>query len=187
MTTTAAKPITAAEFARMPGPEDGARQELVRGEIVTMPPPPPGFPHGRCQVRVVYLLESYCRSTQRGRVTVETGVVTESDPDTVRGPDVAFWSADRLPLQSVPQGYPEVPADLCVEVLTPNTNRASLQTKIEEYLRRGVRVVWVVDPEDRSVTVYRQPGEGRVLWANATLTEEEVLPGFQCRVAEFFE
>ena len=57
---------------------------------------------------------------------------------------------------------------------------------MREYLKRGVRVVWVVDPEDRTVTVYRQPGQGQLLEEDATVTGEDVLPGFSCRVAEFF-
>jgi Uma2 family endonuclease len=185
MATTAVKLITAAEFARMPEPPGGSKLELVRGVIVTVPPP--HFIHGVCQTNVASLLKAHARPTRRGRVTVETGLITEQDPDTVRGPDVAFWSAERLPLEQTPEVYPEVAADLCVEILSPSSTRREMQDKVREYLTRGVRLVWVVDPDARTVTVYRQPGEGRVLWEDATLTGEEVLPDFQCRVSEFFE
>jgi Uma2 family endonuclease len=185
MTTTAVKLITAAEFARMPEPPDGSKQELVRGEIVTMAAP--GFRHGEVQLAVGSLLRHYARSTRSGRATVESGLQTEFDPDTVRGPDVAFWSAERLPLDQKPEVYADVAADLVVAVQSPSNRRRTTQEKIREYLNRGVRLVWVVDPEVRTVTVYRQPGEGRLLWEDATLTGEDVLPGFECRVAEFFE
>jgi Uma2 family endonuclease len=185
MTTTAVKLITAEEFARMPDPPDGSKQELVRGVIVTMTPP--GFRHGVCQNKVAFLLTAHVLATRCGRVTVETGMVTERDPDTVRGPDVAFWSIERLPLDQTPEVYPEVAADLCVEILSPSNTPHETHEKVREYINRGVRLVWVVDPEDHTVTVYRQPGEGRLLWDDATLTGEDVLPGFQCRVAEFFE
>lgn len=185
MTTTAVKLITAAEFAQMPDPPDGSKEELVRGEIVTMTAP--GFRHGEVQLAVGSLLRQYARSNRCGRVTVESGLQTEFDPDTVRGPDVAFWSAERLPLEQVPEVYPDVAADLVVEIQSPSNRRRTTQEKIREYLNRGVRMIWIVDPELRTVTVYRQPGEGRLLWHDATLTDEEVLPGFQCRVSEFFE
>lgn len=185
MTTTAVKPITAAEFARMPEPPDGSKQELVRGVIVTVPAP--GFRHGVCQANVGYLLRSHIQATRCDRVTVGTGLQTEQDPDTVRGPDVAFWSVERLPLDQTPEVYPDVAADLVVEVQSPSNRRQTTQNKIREYLNRGVRMIWVVDPEARSVTVYQQAREGRLLWEDATLTGENVLPGFQCRVAEFFE
>jgi Uma2 family endonuclease len=184
MTTTAVKLLTAAEFARMPEPPDGAKEELVRGVIVTMPAP--GFRHGVCQTNIASLLHTHARATRCGRVTVESGLQTEFDPDTVRGPDVAFWSNERLPLDQMPEVYPDAAADLVVEIQSPSSRRRTTQEKIREYLNRGVRMIWVVDPEVRSVTIYRQPSEGRLLWEDATLTGEDVLPGFQCRVAEFF-
>ncbi len=185
MTTTAVKLITAEEFARMPDPADGSKQELVRGVIVTMLPP--GFRHGVCHNKVAFLLTAHVLATRCGRITVETGVVTERDPDTVRGPDVAFWSVERLPMDQTPEVYPDVAADLVVEIQSPSSRRQTTQDKIREYLDRGVRMVWIVDPEQRTVTVYRQPGEGHLFWHDVTLTGEDVLPGFQCRVAEFFE
>lgn len=185
MTTTAVKLITAAEFARMPEPPDGSKEELDRGVIVTMPAP--GFRHGMVQATIGSLLYKYGRSNRNGRVTLETGLQTEFDPDTVRSPDVAFWSAERLPLDQVPEAYPDVAADLVVEIQSPSNRRQTTQDKIREYLNRGVRMVWIVDPEARTVTVYRQPGEGRLLWHDARLTSDDVLPSFQCRVAEFFE
>jgi Uma2 family endonuclease len=87
----------------------------------------------------------------------------------------------------MPEVWPDIAADLVVEVQSPSARRRTTQDKIREYLNRGVRMIWVVDPEARTVTVYRQAGEGRLLWDDATLTGEDVLPGFECRVAEFFE
>jgi Uma2 family endonuclease len=178
MTTTATKLITAKEFAALPNPPDGSKQELVRGAIITMPPP--GFPHGRCQVKTCYALETYARQTRAWLVTVETGVITETDPDTVRGPDVAVWKADRLPLDQMPEGYPEIFPDLCVEVLSPSNTWRQINAKIREYFRGGVKMVWIIDPERRTVTVYRQSREGTVLGEEATLTVEDLLPGFSC-------
>lgn len=180
----AIKLLTAAEFARLPDPPDGSRQELVRGEVVTMPAP--GFTHGKVQVNVAFVLETFNRAHSVGHVTVESGLVTETDPDTVRGPDVAFWSYARIPADQLPEVYPDVAADLVAEVVSPGNTRKQLAKKLREYFARGVRLVWVADPEDRTVTVYAKPGEGTVLWEDATLTGGDVLPGFACPVAEFF-
>ena len=177
--------LTAAEFARLPDPPDGSKQELVRGEIVTMPPP--GFRHGEVQGNVYYALKTYAKQSKAGRVTVESGCLTETEPDSVRGPDVAFWSSARVPAGSNPDVYPDVAADLVVEVLSPGNTRPKMVAKVREYLTGDVRLVWVVDPEARTVTAYTKPGEGRELWADATLTADDVLPGFACPVAEFFE
>ncbi len=185
MATVAEKLITAEEFARLSNPPDGSKQELVRGVIEIMPPP--GFRHGARQVRVVTLLDQFARSTRKGRVTVESGVITEHDPDTVRGPDVSFWSVDRLPLDLEPEGYPLVVPDLCVEILSPGNTMRKILEKLREYFASGVRIVWIVDPEERTVMVYRSIEEGRIFHETATLSGEDVLPGFTCRVSEFFE
>lgn len=168
----------------MPDPPDGSRQELVKGEVITMPPP--GFRHGLRQGRVYSILNEYARSSRLGRVTVESGLVTERDPDTVRGPDVAFWSAERLPLDQEPEGYPDVAADLVVEILSPNNRPGKMHEKVHEYFTGGVRSVWLIDPEDRCVWIFRTPDEGRMIYETGTLSGEDVLPGFRCRVADLF-
>ena len=131
-------------------------------------------------------MKLFLRDNPIGRVTVESGLQTEFDPDTVRGPDVAFWSYERLPADQTPEVYPDVAADLCVEVISPGRSRSKIQPKVAEYLKRGVRMVWLLDIEDRSVTICRGPGEGRVLWDTSILTGEDVLPGFSCPVADLF-
>lgn len=184
MSAATKKLLTAEEFARRPEPDDGSKEELVRGEVITMPPP--GFLHGNVQSLVAFALQLFCRTSKLGRVTVESGLITEQGPDTVRGPDVAYWSFERLPPDHVPVVYANVAADLVAEVVSPSNTRRQLATKVREYFASGVRIVWVADPEDSSVTVYRGPGNGTVLWEDATITGEDVLPGFSCPVADFF-
>jgi Uma2 family endonuclease len=184
MTTATQKLLTAEEFARLPEPPDGSRQELVRGVIETIPPP--GFRHSKITFQIAKILDRHVGANHLGQVIPETGMVIERGPDTARGPDVAFWSAARLPPGPVPSGYPEVVADLCVEVLSPGQTRRSIQAKVREYLWSGVRLVWIVDPDDQTVTVYRSPDEAHLLHETATLSGGDVLPGFEVRVANLF-
>ena len=185
MATAVATPLlTVEEFARRLEPLDGSREELVLGKVVTMPPP--RFEHGRIQLNVGVLLKVFVDSRRLGRVVTETGVITERDPDSVRGPDVAFWSVERLPLDAEVELYPDVAADLCVEVLSPDERAKKLREKLHEYFACGVRMVWVIAPEARTVTIYRGPDEGRLLWEDAKLSGDDVLPGFECRVSELF-
>jgi Uma2 family endonuclease len=184
MSTVKQQLMTAEEFLHYSGPPN-VKVELVRGEVVTMCRP--GFSHGFSQLRAGTVLDQYGRTTRLGRAVVETGVITERDPDSVRGPDVSFWSAVQLPLDQKPEGYPQSFPDLCVEVLSPHNVFAKIMEKMGEYFRAGTRMVWIIDPEDRTVTVYRSLDQGQVFHESATLTCEDVLPGFSCPVREFFD
>jgi Uma2 family endonuclease len=180
-TATTPKLLTAEEFMKLPDPPDGSRQELVRGVIVTMPPP--GGRHGACCVKAVRLIGNYVEERGLGHVCCnDTGFISERGPDTVRGPDVSFWSKERL--AEMPDGYPELPPDLVVEVVSPSDHFSRVQGKARHYVERGVRLVWVVDPEDRSVTVYRPGRQANILVEKDTLSGEDVLPGFSCLVAQ---
>ncbi len=183
-TTPAKKLLTAGEYAQMPVRKDGSPTELRRGEVVVLSPP--SFIHGWVQNQIGFALESYARSSKSGRVTVESGMLTEDGPDTVRGPDVAFWSFARLPLNQTPVVFANIAPDLAVEVVSPSNSRKEVAKKVREYFAAGGPMVWVVDPDERTVTVYRKPGDGKVLWDDATLTGDDVLPGFSCPVSDFF-
>jgi Uma2 family endonuclease len=185
MPSTATKLLTAEEFARLPNPADGSKQELVRGEVITTPAP--SFFHGIVQVNIASLMTLHARRHKLGRVAVASGVITNREPDTVRGPDVSYWSFERLPADHVPVVYANVAPDLCVEVLSPGNTPARTTKKVSEYFACGARMVWVIDPDERTVTIYRKPGDGRVLWEDATITGEDVLPNFSCPVSEFFQ
>src|SRR5262245_49697243 len=149
MPTVTEKLITAEEFFKMPDPPDGSKQELVRGVILTMPPP--GGLHGVCCSKIDRRLGTYVETNGLGHVcTNDTGFITERGPDTVRGADVAFWSQARLPV--VPKEHIPIPPDLAVEVVSPDDHFSRVQKKVGHYLTHGVRLLWVIDPEDRSVT-----------------------------------
>jgi Uma2 family endonuclease len=184
MSTVQQRLLTAGEFFDLPEPTDGSVQELVRGEVVTMPGP--GFEHGEVQVNVAFAIKGYLKPNPIGRVVSESGTITERNPDTVRGPDVSFYSKERIPLDARVVKYPEQSPDLCVEIVSPSNTKRRLREKIKEYFVAGVRMVWLVDPEDRSVTVLRAPDEGRLLYEGATLDGGDVLPGFSCKVADLF-
>src|SRR5262249_55959534 len=151
-TTTHAELLTAEEFFMLPDPQDGSQQELVRGEIVTMPPP--GGLHGVTCSKVDRKLGAFVDSAGIATVACnDTGFITERGPDSVRGPDISYWSKERLP--EVPVGYIETAPDLLVEVPSPSNTSTQIRDKLREYFSKGVRLVWVIAPEDRTLTIYR--------------------------------
>jgi Uma2 family endonuclease len=180
MATVAQKLLTAEEFFRLPNPPNGWRQELVRGEVVDMPPP--GGLHGVTQVNTSARLHTFVVSGPGGTLTCESGFITENGPDSVRGPDISYWVKGRL--KEIPVGYFELSPDLIVEILSPSNTTKQILKKLREYFAKGVRLVWVISPEDRTLAVYRQADEGRLLHETATVTGEDILPGFECRVSD---
>ncbi len=175
------KLLTAEEFFRLPAPGDETQQELVRGEVITMPPH--GGMHGVSCNKTGRRLGNFVEDNDRGTVTSnDTRFITERGPDSVRGPDIAYWSKERLP--AIPLGYIEIAPDMLVEVLSPSNTTKQILAKLREYFARGVRLVWVIAPEDRALTVHRTPEEGRLLHETASVTGEDVLPGFTCRVSD---
>jgi Uma2 family endonuclease len=161
--------------------------ELFRGRIVEMSPA--GFPHSRVTSRVTYLLEDWAKRNKKGRVIAgEAGVVVESDPDTVRGADVAYYSFERLPLGSEPRGFLKTPPNLVVEVQGSDRKAwGEILVKVGEYLRFGVDSVWVIDIDAGSVHVYGPNSAPIVLRESDTIAIETVLPGFACQVSQFLE
>ena len=117
----------------------------------------------------------------------DSAVVTERGPDTVRGPDVCFYSHDRWPRSEVGSALPPVPPDLAVEVFSPGNRPGEILEKVAEYLRVGISLVWVVYPKSRSVAIYRSLDEPPVvLKEDAVIENLPELPGFRCPVADFF-
>src|SRR5271157_205049 len=152
--------------------------ELVRGEVIQVPPPMPE--HGRVCINVGFALESYGRQTGYGyALGNDSGVVTERGPDTVRGPDVCFYSHERWPRSQVGSTLPPVPPDLVVEVLAPGIRRGRSLEKVVEYLDAGFPLIWVIYLKGRQVVIYRSGEEAPyVLNQDDVIENLPELPGF---------
>ena len=116
----------------------------------------------------------------------DLGVRLERDPDTVREPDIAFISAERLSLDADVPGYLELVPDLVVEVASPSDSRREINEKASMWLEYGVQLVWVPFPDTRTVDVYCADSATVTLNEDDTLDGSDVLPGFTCRVSEIF-
>jgi Uma2 family endonuclease len=104
----------------------------------------------------------------------------------VRFPDGSFIARGRLPGDETPAGHIRIAPDWALEVVSPNDTADDVEAKRIDFLRAGVKLLWIVYPEWRTVHVYRPGSVATVLTEADELTGEDVLPGFQCRVAELF-
>jgi Uma2 family endonuclease len=173
--------LTIEEFERLP--DDGWRLELVRGQVVREPPT--GFEHGGVAFRIGSLLLRFVDEHTLGMVVgTDSGFVLADEPPTVRAPDVAFVSEDRLAFD--PKRFAPLAPDLAVEVLSPSNTMSEIQEKVLDYLDAGTRLVWIADPSSRTITVYRSRDEIRLIPADGELDGGDVLPGFRCKASELF-
>jgi Uma2 family endonuclease len=167
-------------------PDDGKRYELVEGELREMAPA--GARHGRTAMKLASRLDRHAESNSLGIVlAAETGFKISRNPDTVRAPDVSFVARERVPPTGPPEGYWELAPDLAVEVVSPNDTAADVQSKVQMWLESGVRLVWVVYPETRSVVAYESLKEISTFTARDILSGGEVVSGFESPVAGIFE
>ena len=183
-TNEASQLLTADDLLRLYS--EGVRGELIRGVLSkTMPT---GQEHGEIAMLFGFRLGNFIYPRKLGRLLgSDAGIRLERDPDTVREPDVAFISAEKLPLGTRNPSYAEVVPDLVVEIVSPGDSRAAVNDKALMWLRFGVRLVWVVYPESRSVEVFRNGQSVVTLDENDALDGGEVLPGFSCQAREIFE
>lgn len=171
-------PMTAEELLRTHLPDK--RVELVRGVLVVREPT--GFRHGAVSARLTRLLADHVDAHRLGSVlAAETGFQLATAPDTVRAPDVAFVSRERLP-DPEPAGYAALAPDLVVEVLSPGDRPGETLAKVADWLNAGTRLVWVVDPVRRQAHVYRQDGSEALVAEDRALDGEDVVPGFTCPI-----
>jgi Uma2 family endonuclease len=174
-------PITGEELLAL---GDIGRCELIDGRIVMMSPT--GGSHGEIEITLGAALKTFVKAHQLGRVLGgEVGIYTQRNPDRVRGADVAFISRQRA--ARIPPGFLTVAPELVVEVMSPDDRWSEVRRKIEEYFSIGVERVWVVEPEDQKVLIFRSPVELTELKMGDTLPGEGALAGFALPLAELFE
>lgn len=179
MPSRTAGPVTADELFRRP---DHHRYELVAGALRVCEPP--GGTHGQVAARLCYQLTGFVEARRLGVVLVESGFILQRGPDTVRGPDVSFVAADRLPAGAVPASFVPLAPDLAVEIRSPEDRAGAMAEKVANYLDAGTRLVWVMDPAGREVTVHRADGSTTSLRDSDWLDGEAVLPGFRCPIGD---
>lgn len=181
--STTTRMMTADELFMMP--RRAHRYDLIKGELREMSPA--GSEHGALAARLTIALGQYVEEHDLGEVFgAETGFKLASNPDTVLGPDAAFVSNERIPPTGIPVAYWPGAPDLAVEVVSPGNSRREIEEKITEYLAAGVRLVWIIRPKQRTVTIHRASVEPMTLNENDTLDGQDVIPGFQYSVGRIF-
>jgi Uma2 family endonuclease len=174
--------ITADEFAALP--RSGLRTELVRGELVSMPP---AFAdHGETAMRLSIILGQFVLEHDLGEMFGRTGFLLAHNPDTIRAPDLAFIQKAHLTPDASGPHWGTIVPDLVAEVASTYDRAAEIADKAQMWLDAGVRRVWVLYPSAREVVVHRPGQPAQTLDDQATLMGDDVVPDFAAPVARIF-
>ncbi len=184
MATAKPQLLTADDLMRLSS--QGVRRELVRGVLYETIPT--GRQHGRVLANLASELRNFAKPRGLGSVEGgDVGVWLERDPDTVRAPDIAFFSTRKAPLREIAAGYAEVVPDLLAEIVSPNDTLREVREKASMWLSFGVGLVWVIDPGSRTVEVHRRGHPVSTLSEQDSLDGLDVLPGFTCPLRDILD
>ena len=180
METTAVTSYTPEDLLTMP---DGDRYELVDGRLVEHNM---GAWAVHVASRLMILIGQFDRDQKLGWIFMSDATYQAFPNGRVRKPDLSFIRVGRLPGKRAPIGHIKVAPDLAVEVISPTDIAYDVDRKVDEYLRAGVRLVWVVNPDVRTVLVYRLDGSIIGLRESDELDGEDAVPGFRCPISDLF-
>jgi len=180
----ASKIWTDEEFMSLP--DDGHHYEIINGELIDMGNS--GALHGYVCSTLMILLGGYVRQQKLGAM-LDSSTAFKMKNGNKRSPDIAFFAKERLQgIAVLPSGYLEGAPDLAVEVLSPGNTVEEIDDKLTEYFENGSRLVWVINPTQHYVLVYRSAQEpDRLLKEKDSLDGEEVIPGFTLAIADLFQ
>jgi Uma2 family endonuclease len=182
MTLIQSTPLSLTDWARL---EDEAGVEFVDGQILEKPV---SVESVLVESKIQRLVGNYAEATRLGRVfTSAMGYrCYPEDPLKFRKPDVSFIREERFGKFKLDDGFITFPADLVVEVVSPNDTAYEIDDKVKEYLGHGFPLIWIVHPNTRTVIIRRADRSITLLYETDEITGESALPGFKCKVSEFF-
>lgn len=164
----------------------GKRLELVKGVVKVMSPA--GSEHGWIASRILIRLGTHVEANDLGKTyAAETGFLIEVNPDTVRAPDAAFVSHERLNATTPSSGYLQLAPDLVVEVISPKDTSTDVESKTEQWLEAGSKIVLVADPRNQTLRVYRSKSQIEVLHSGEVFCSGNVCGNWTISVNEIFE
>jgi Uma2 family endonuclease len=144
-----------------------------------------GARHGGIGARLIIELGMHVKAHRLGGVYGPDTTFTIGQ--NMRLPDVSFVAAERIPAEGEPEGIWPIAPDLAVEIISPNDLYEKIYRRIKEYFIAGVRQVWIISPEHKTVTIYRSPIQSTILTEENELTSDDLLPGFRCYLSELFQ
>lgn len=159
-------------------------ERTVQGELVIMPPV--GGLSGNREADFISLLWLWNRQTKLGKV-FSSSTIFRLPNGGDRSPDAAWVKNDRWEALTAEERekFPPICPDFVLELRSRTDSLASLQAKMREYLESGLRLGWLINPQDQQVEIYRPDRTVEIIQLPTTLSGEDVLPEFVLELPVF--
>jgi Uma2 family endonuclease len=180
MSATTETLYTPEDLLAMP---DGDHYELIDGRLVERNK---GAWSVHVATRLMTLISQFDPSQRMGWLLHSGATYQAFVKGRIRKTSLSFICLGRLPNERVPSGQIKLAPDLAVEVISPNDIHYETDQRVDDYLKAGTRLVWVVNPEIRTVLIYRADGSIGGVRESSVLDGEDVIPGFRCAVTDLF-
>jgi len=175
--------VTAEQLFAMPG--NGKHHELIEGKLRMMSPA--GSEHGKVAARILISLGRHVQEHDSGEVfAAETGFRIGTNPDTVRAPDAAFVSHERLEAAEPTKAYLSLAPDVVIEVVSPNDAFSEVESKALQWLNAGCQLVLIADPENETLQVYRDAQQRQVFRSGEKFESGGVCANWTLEVNDVF-
>ncbi len=176
--------LTEQKFWALPEPIQGGNYELIQGQAIQKVSPK--YFHSSLQAAFLVIIRSWCKKTDLGRIGTEWSVRLELNGERwIPCPDLTYVSYKKLP-KSWRQNEPcPIPCDLAIEITSPDQTFKQLEEKGIDYFLAGVLRVWIVDPEEISLTVLHPSGLIEK-FAQDTVIEDDLFPGLNVSANDVF-
>jgi Uma2 family endonuclease len=182
MSTVETPVYSPADLLAMP---DSNHIELVDGQLVEKPM---SVLSALVEANILTQVKQFCDAHKVALVFPSSNGIQcfPGQPNKVRKPDVSVFKKERFTREHLMEGFISIAPDIAVEVVSSHDEYAEIVEKVEEYLSAGVQLIWIIDPVNEVVHIYRADNSVARLRKNDELTGENVLPGFTCKVADLF-
>jgi Uma2 family endonuclease len=152
-------------------------ERTAQGELIVMSPV--GGESGNNEAELMTDLANWNRGTKLGKV-FSSSTIFSLPSGADRSPDAAWVKLDRWEALTPKQrtGFPPICPDFVIELRSASDRLKPLQAKMQEYLDNGLLLGWLIDPQKQQVEIYRQNRSIEIVPMPATLSGEDILPGF---------
>ena len=177
--------LSEADFYRLCQANRDLRLELTaKGQLILMPPT--GWETGNRNIGLASQVDNWARQNGSG-LAFDSSTGFRLPDGAIRSPDVAWVLKSRIEaINPDPSKFLPLCPDFVIELRSANDSLSDLQSKMQDYLHNGLRLGWLIDPQNQTIEIYQQDQPTNTQPLSGTLSGDPTLLGFQLNLSKIF-